>query len=248
MDLKGKVAFISGGTRGIGFEVAKKLAERGADIEIAYFRSRGDAETAVETIKGMGVQCYAHRVNMGNEKQIPTIFEKIKEDYGKLDILVSNAALGRYSDVMKIDFKSWELSMHTNARAFIQCAQIGSELMPPGGRVIALSSLGSTRYIPGYAAIGASKAALENLVRYAAIELAEKGITVNCVSGGFIDTDALKVFPNYDELLQRVKERTPFKRIGTPREVANVVAFLAGEDSSWITGQAIIVDGGFSLM
>jgi enoyl-[acyl-carrier protein] reductase III len=248
MDLKGKVAFISGGTRGIGFEVARKLAERGADIEVAYFRSRGDAEKAVELIRSLGVQCYAHRVNMGNAGQIPSIFEKIREDYGKLDILVSNAALGRYGDAMKLDSRSWELSMHTNARAFIQCVQFASEMMPSGGRIIALSSLGSTRYIPGYAAIGASKAALENMVRYAAIELAEKGLTVNCVSGGFIDTNALKVFPNYDELLQRVKERTPFKRIGTPQEVANVVAFLASEESSWITGQSIIVDGGFSLM
>ncbi len=115
------------------------------------------------------------------------------------------------------------------------------------GRNVALSSLGSTRYIPGYAAIGVSKAAIENMVRYSAIELAPRGITVNCVVGGFIDTDALKVFPNYQELLAEVIARTPSKRVGKPEEVADVVVFLSGPYSGWITGQTIVVDGGYSL-
>jgi enoyl-[acyl-carrier protein] reductase III len=120
--------------------------------------------------------------------------------------------------------------------------------MPDHGRIVTLSSLGSIRYIPGYSAIGVSKAALENIVRYAAIEMAPREITVNCVSGGFIDTQALATFPNFEHMRQEVSARTPFKRIGRPEEVADVVVFLAGPRASWITGQTVIVDGGYSLM
>lgn len=248
MELKGKVAFVTGGTRGIGLAVAERLAERGADIVISYFRSRQSANEAVEKIKSFGVDCYAHRANMGNHDQIPAIFDAIKAKFGKLDILISNAALGLYTSMLAIDDKAWDLSMHTNARAFLNCVQLASPIMPDHSRIVTLSSLGSIRYIPGYAAIGVSKAAIENMVKYMAIELAPRHITVNCVSGGFIDTSALKVFPNYEEMKREVSARTPFKRIGTPAEVADVVVFMATPKASWITGQTIIVDGGYSLM
>ncbi|MCM2272874.1 MAG: SDR family oxidoreductase [candidate division Zixibacteria bacterium] len=248
MELKGKVAFVTGGTRGIGLAVAERLAERGADIVISYFRSRQSANEAVEKIKSFGVDCYAHRANMGNHDQIPAIFDEIKAKFGKLDILISNAALGLYTSMLAIDDKAWDLSMHTNARAFLNCVQLASPIMPDHSRIVTLSSLGSIRYIPGYAAIGVSKAAIENMVKYMAIELAPRHITVNCVSGGFIDTSALKVFPNYEDMKREVSARTPFKRIGTPAEVADVVVFMATPKASWITGQTIIVDGGYSLM
>jgi len=247
MEYKGKVAFVSGGTRGIGLSIAEKLAEKGVNIFMTYFRSREDAKTAEIKIKSYGVKCVSHRANMGNADQVVQTFEKIKEDYGKLDIIVSNAALGLYTDMMNIDRKAWELSMHTNARAFLQSVQLGVPMMGEDSRIVALSSLGSIKYIPGYAAIGVSKAAIENMVRYTAIEMAPKKISVNCVSGGFIDTSALKVFPNFEEMKRRVIERTPYNRIGKPEEVADVVVFLCGRGASWITGQTIIVDGGYSL-
>lgn len=247
-DLKGKIAFVSGGTKGIGLAIANNLAMRGANVVINYFRSRANAKAAEEKIKAHGVECYAHRANIGNHDQLPAIFEGIKERFGKLDIFISNAALGLFTPMLEIDDKAWDLSMHTNARAFLNCVQLASPMMPDHSRIVALSSLGSIRYIPGYAAIGVSKAAIENIVKYMAIELADRKITVNCVSGGFIDTDALKAFPNYEHMLEQVVERTPFKRVGKPEEIADVVTFLAGPKATWITGQTIIVDGGYSLM
>jgi len=248
MELAGKTAFVSGGTKGIGFSVAQKLAEKGANVVLNYFRSRRAAEDAVKIIKGYGVECYAHRANIGNHEQLPAIFEGIKERFGQLDIMISNAALGLFTKMIDIDDKAWDLSMHTNARAFLNCVQLASDIMPDHSRIVALSSLGSIRYIPGYAAIGVSKAAIENIVRYMAIEFAERHISVNCVSGGFIDTDALKSFPNYDKMLREVSERTPFGRVGKAEEVADVVVFLSTPKASWITGQTVIVDGGYSLM
>ena len=247
-ELEGKVAFISGGTKGIGRSIAEKLAQQGAHVVVNYFRSRSSANETVEKIKSYGVESYAHRANMGNHDQLPGIFEGIKERFGKLDILISNAALGLYTNMMDIDDKAWDLSMHTNARAFLNSVQLASSIMPDHSRIVTLSSLGSIRYIPGYASIGVSKAAIENIVKYMAIELAERHITVNCVSGGFVDTNALKVFPNYKEMLEEVRERTPFKRVGKPEEIADVVVFLAGPKATWITGQTVIVDGGYSLM
>src|SRR6185503_735657 len=246
-ELKGKKALVTGGTRGIGKAIALNLAGMGADVAINYFRSRDAAKAAVAEIESKGVRSIALRANMGNSDQIPKIFEEIKAGFGKLDILVSNAALGHFGNVLEVNDKMWDVAMATNAKALLFCAQEAVKLMPEGGKILALTSLGSHRYIPGYAAIGVSKAAIETLVRYLAFELAPRKINVNAVSGGFIDTDSLKVFPSYDEIIRESTARTPFGRVGTPEEVANVASFLCTDKASWVTGQVVIVDGGYTL-
>lgn len=245
--LKGKVALVTGGTKGIGRAVALRLARAGCDVAVNYFRSRDAADKTVAELQELGSNAIAIRSNVGKHELLHRIFDEIRDKYGKLDILVSNAALGLYTDAMKIDDKAWDLSMHTNAQAFLLCVQHAREMMPDGSRIVSLSSLGSHRYINGYAAIGVSKAAIETLTKYLAYELAPHKINVNCVSGGFIDTDALKIFPSYDEMFKEVVRRTPFGRVGTPDELAGVVFFLCTDDARWITGQTIIVDGGYSL-
>ncbi|MCH8026653.1 MAG: SDR family oxidoreductase [candidate division Zixibacteria bacterium] len=247
MDFKGKTAFVSGGTRGIGLAIAETLAKGGANVVINFFRSRSSADAAIEKIKSNGVECYAHRANMGKAEQLAPIFDKIKKKFGKLDILISNAALGTYSSLLEVDDKAWQIAMDTNARAFLRCIQLAVPIMPENSRIVALTSIGSSSYIPGYASIGVSKAAIETIVKYAAVELAPKKINVNCVSGGFISTDSLKIFPNFEYMLKEASKRTPLGRVGTPQEMANVVAFLASQESSWVTGQTILADGGFRL-
>jgi enoyl-[acyl-carrier protein] reductase III len=246
-DLKGKSALVTGGTRGIGRATALALAAMGADVAINFFRSRESAKATVEEIKKHGVKALAVRANVGNAEQIPKMFEEVKAAFGKLDILVSNAALGHFGNVLEVNDKMWDVAMSTNAKALLFCAQEAVKIMPDGGKMVALTSLGSFRYIPGYAAIGVSKAAIETLVRYLAYELGSRKINVNAVSGGFIDTDSLKIFPSYDEIIRESTRRTPLGRVGTPEELANVAAFLCTDRASWVTGQVIIVDGGYTL-
>ncbi len=246
-ELSGKVALVTGGTKGIGKSIALKLAELGADVAVNFFRSRNAADAALAELKELGSDALAIRANIGNHEKMPKIFDEIKEKYGRLDILISNAALGLFTSAMDISDKAWHLSMNTNAEAFLHCVQMSDDLMPKGSKIVALSSLGTSRYIEGYAAIGISKAAIETLTRYFAWELAPRRINVNTVSGGFIDTDALKSFPNYQHMVDEVVKRTPFGRVGQADEIADVVVFMCTEKAKWITGQVIVVDGGYSL-
>ena len=246
-ELKGRTALVTGGTRGIGKAIALALADMGADVAINFFRSRDSAKAAVAEIEQKGVRAVALRANMGNEDQIPKLFGELKDAFGKLDILVSNAALGHFGNVLDVDDNMWDIAMNTNAKALLFSAQQAVKMMPEGGKILALTSLGSHRYIPGYASIGISKAAIETLVRYLAYELAPRKINVNAVSGGFIDTDSLKIFPSYDELIRESTRRSPFGRVGLTEEVANVAAFLCTDKASWVTGQTVIVDGGYTL-
>lgn len=246
-EFEGKVALITGGTKGIGKAIALKLAAGGANVAVNFLRSRNAADQTMSELCALGGDHIAIRCNIGNTEKMPKVFEEIKEKYGRLDIFISNAALGVFTSAMELDDKAWHLSMDTNAWAYLKSVQIARDIMPDGSKIVALSSLGSVRYITGYAAIGASKAAIETVTRYLAYELAPRKINVNTVSGGFIDTDALKGFPNYQEMVDEVVRRTPFNRVGQPDEVADVVVFLCSEKSKWITGQVIVVDGGYSL-
>lgn len=243
----GKTALITGGTKGIGRAIALAFARRGCTVVVNYLRSRDAAKQTLEQLTALGGAGQAIRGNIGNREFQEKLFDKIRADYRTLDFFISNAALGSFVSIRDLDDKAWDLAMQTNAQAFLYCAQQAEKIMPDGGKIVALTSLGSQRFIPGYSAIGVSKAAIETLTRYLAVEFAGRRINVNAVCGGFVDTDALKAMPDYGNLVREVIRRTPYNKVGTPEQLAGAVSFLCSEDAEWITGQTIIVDGGYSL-
>jgi enoyl-[acyl-carrier protein] reductase III len=247
VSLEGKVALVTGGGRGIGRAIALKLASQGADIIINFFRRRSTAEQTAKDIEVLGVKAEVIRANVGEEAKIDEMFDMIGNKFGRLDILINNAASGVGRPVTDIDVKAWEWTMDINARACLLCAQRAAKLMEGrGGKIVSISSLGSFLVWPTYAIVGVSKAALEALTRYLAIELAPRGICVNAVAASFVETEALQFY--FDEGLNEDDiPVTPAGRIVNPEDVANVVAFLCSEEAFMIRGQTIIVDGGFSV-
>lgn len=246
-ELKEKVALVTGGSRGIGHAIAVRLAEHGVDIVVNYVRHRKDAEATAKEVEKLGRHCLLVKANVAKESDVAAMFDKIKNEFGKMDILVSNAASGVLKPVMELTERHWNWAMDINARALLTLVQHGAPLMNEGSRVIAVSSLGAIRAIENYTTVGASKAALESLVRHLAVELGERRINVNTVSAGAVDTDALKKFPNRDEILEAAQQRTPMGRLTTPDDVADVTLFLCSQFATMIQGQVITVDGGYAI-
>ncbi len=246
-ELKGKVALVTGGSRGIGRAIAVRLAEHGVDIIVNYVRHKKDAHETAEEVEKLGRHCLLVKANVAKETDVSAMFDRINDEFGKLDILVSNAASGVLKPVMELTERHWNWAMDINARALLTLVQHGAPLMTEGSRVIAVSSLGAIRAIENYTTVGASKAALESLVRHLAVELGERRINVNTVSAGAVDTDALKKFPNRDEILDTALQRTPMGRLTTPDDVADVTLFLCSPHATMIQGQVITVDGGYAI-
>jgi len=246
-DLQGKVALVTGSSRGIGKAIALKFAENGVDLVVNYIRHRRDAEETAHLIEKQGVKCMVVKANVADDEHVKAMFSRIREEYGRCDFLVSNAASGVLKPVMELDSRHWNWAMDINARALLTLAQQAVPLMREGGRIMAVSSLGAVRAVENYTAVGASKAALESLVRHLAVELGQRGITVNTISAGAVDTEALKKFPNRQIILDTALERTPLGRLTTPSDVADVSLFLCSDLAKMIHGQTIVVDGGYSI-
>ena len=247
MTLKGKVALVTGGSRGIGRAITLKLATEGADVIINYFRRRSTAELTAQEARDKGVTAHIIKANVGDAERIDGMFEEIEAKFGRLDILVSNAASGVARSALELDSKGWDWTMDINAKAFLLCAQRATMLMKNGGKMVSISSLGSKLVMPIYTAVGVSKAALEALTRYLAIELADKGICVNGLSAAAVETEALKLYTADPNLPQPLWRTTPAGKMVQPEDVANAVAFLCSDEASMIRGQIIVVDGGMSL-
>jgi enoyl-[acyl-carrier protein] reductase III len=246
-----KVAIITGGTRGIGKAIASKFASEGYDLVLNFMRKRKNAaDTKAELEEKYGIRVHIIKANVGELDQIKTLFAEAKEEFGRLDVFVNNAASGVLRPLMEMEESHWDWTQDINAKAYLFAAQEAAKIMEEngGGSIVALSSLGSIRALPNYVAVGVSKAAVEAITRYLAVELAPKGIVVNAVSGGAVDTDALTHFPNREELLEAARNRNPAGRIVEPEDLANTAYFLCTPAASMIRGQTIIVDGGLSLL
>ncbi len=193
--VSGKVALVTGGSRGIGRAIAIRLAEHGMRVVVNYVRHRSDAQLTAKAVEERGGSCLLVRANVSKQADVAAMFEQIKLQCGELDVLISNAASGVLKPATEITSRHWQWAMDINALALLSLVQHGMPLMSEGARVVAVSSLGSVRAIPNYTAVGASKAALESWFGIW-VELGPQGIRVNTVSAGAVDTDALKKFPN----------------------------------------------------
>lgn len=247
--LPGKRALVTGSSRGIGKAIALRLADAGVDVAINFFRQRGPAEEVAHEIEARGVRALLVKGNVADEAHVNRMFEEVKAQWGGMEILVSNAASGVLKPVSHLTLHHFHWTMDINAAALLPLVQRFIWLPSEGQKsVVAVSSLGAMRAIPNYAAVGASKAALESLVRHLAAELGPCGVRVNAVSAGTVDTDALKHFPNREQLLEETARRTPAGRLVTPLDVANTVLFLCTDLAAMIQGQTLIVDGGYSIL
>jgi len=252
--LSGKTLFISGGTRGIGKAMVYAYAEKGCDVAFTYASSAEVADEIVADVESThGVKCRAYKLDVLEPLTYKDVYKLFDEDFDRLDFFISNAMIygrpvvGGYGKFMKLRPSKGLQNIYTaTVGAFVRGSQEAAVRMEKvgGGSIVTLSSTGNLIYIDNYAGHGTNKAAVEAMSRYAAVELGDMGIRVNAVSGGPIDTDALKAFTNYEEVKAETIKRSAVNRMGSPEDLAGSVYFLCTDDASWITGQTLVVDGG----
>jgi enoyl-[acyl-carrier protein] reductase III len=234
--------FVSGGTRGIGRAIALRFAREGAKrVAVGYLRNDRAAEEAAGELQALGAEPVLVRGNVTSDRVLAEVAA-----LGPLDALVHNAATGVIRPALETEDKHWDWTLNANARALLQLARVAAPSMPEGSSIVAISSLGAQRVLENYVLVGTSKAALESVVRYLAVELAPR-IRVNAVSGGVVETGALEHFPNREAMLESGRSN-PVGRLVEPEDIAGAVMFLCSRDADMIRGQTLVVDGGYSLL
>ena len=256
MSLSGKHALITGSSRGIGRGIALKLAEHGVNVAVHYYQNEAAALDTLAQVRERGADGFVVQADVLDPKQITQMFGKVKAEFGKLDILVSNArpeAAAFFYPPMDITLEQWNAASDSQAKAFLIALHNAVPLISKGGRILAITYAQGSRTggVQPWVAMGSAKAALESLVRYFAVTLAKRGITVNAISPGWTEDSVLNTLP--DQVQQLIRDWhthgwTPMGRLGTPADVGDVVVLLCSEKARWITGQVIYADGGASLM
>jgi enoyl-[acyl-carrier protein] reductase III len=248
--LKDKVAVITGSGRGIGRGIALALAAQGCHVVINYLRKREEAEQTAAEAAAFGVRTAVIKANVGREDEVQRLVDEAARLLGSVDIFIGNAASGVLRPVTEIDVKAWDWTLNINARSILLGAKaaIPHMVRKGWGRIITITSIGSRRVFPEYSVVGVSKAAIEAVTRYLAVELAPKGIIANCVSPGVVITGALDFFPSRDTMIAHAEKHTPAGRLVTPEDVGAVVAWLCSDAAAMIVGQTIELDGGYSLL
>jgi len=249
--MSNKVLVITGATKGIGKATAYRFAKEGIDIAFTYNSNDEIAKEIcadLESTYNIKARCYPF--NILEPETAKELFKLIDEDFDNIDYFISNAMIygravvGGYNKFMKLKPRGLNNIYTATVDAFVTCSQQAAKRMKNGGAIVSLSSTGNLVYIENYAGHGTNKAAVEAMVRYAATELGEMGIRVNAVSGGPIETDALRAFTNYEEVAAKTAELSPLNRMGQPDDLASACYFLCSSEASWITGTTLIVDGG----
>lgn len=246
-DFSGQHALVTGASGGIGSVIARRLASAGAHVFVHYLHNHAGARSTADAIAAAGGQSTIVTANLAEPDRIRAMFDVIGPR--TLDIVVHNAAIGSFKPLHGVRANQWDLTLNVNARALLLCVEAALPgLVARAGRVVAISSLGGTRVVPHYGAIGVSKAALEAAARYLASELAPQGVRVNTIAAGLVETASVRLHPGYDALAEAALARTPTGRFVTASEIADAVAFLCSAQSSAIVGQTLVLDGGASLL
>jgi len=256
MTLHGKHALITGSSRGIGRGIAKKLAESGVKIAVHYYQDEDAAKRTLAEVRKLGSDGFLVQADVMHPEQISNMFKKVETEFGKLDIFVSNARPeipAFFQGPLDITLEQWDAAVDSQAKAFLIGVREAIPLLADGGRVFALTYAEGSRTggLQPWVGMGAAKAAVESLVRYFAVALAKRGITVNAISPGWTEDSVLNTLPEEAQALIRNwhgRGWTPMGRLGTPQDVGNVVALFCTDQAAWITGQVIYADGGASLM
>jgi enoyl-[acyl-carrier protein] reductase III len=242
--MKDASVLVTGGSRGIGKAIALRFAERGAArVAIGYLRNDRAAEETAEELRAAGAEPLLLRGNVSSARVLGEV-----DEAGPWNVVVHSAATGVIRPALETEDKHWDWTMDANAKALLSLARAAAPTMPDGSSIVAISSLGSFRVLGNYVLVGTSKAALEALVRYLGVELAPRGIRVNAVSAGVVETQALDHFPNREQMLEMARTRTPVGRMVEPSDVADAVEFLCSPGAQMVCGQTLIVDGGYSLL
>ena len=251
MAFENKTVLVTGSGRGIGRAIALHFARNGADVVINFFRNRIPAEETVRAVEALGRRALLVKADVGNLDDLDRLFSEVDQAFTGLDFYIHNAASGYNRPALQQKPKGWDWTMNINARSLLFAAQRAVPLMQKrnGGCIVSITSPGSSRVMPDYVVVGASKAALESLTRYLAVELAPKNIIVNAVSPGVVETEALSHFDALSDgsVIQNAIQATPAGRLVTPEDVAGLVAFLCTPPAAMIRGQVIVMDGGYTL-
>jgi enoyl-[acyl-carrier protein] reductase III len=240
----GRAVLVTGGTRGIGKAIALRFVSLGAEkVALGYLRNDSAAEEAAEEVRKAGAEPVLVRGNVASERVVAEF-----ASHGPYHAVVHNAATGVIRAALETEDKHWDWTLAANARALLSLARACAPDMKPGSSFVGVSSLGSTHVLKDYVLVGTSKAALESVVRYLAVELAPRGIRVNAVSAGVVETEALDHFPNREQMVNAARARTPAGRMVEPDDVAAAVTYLCSPDAEMVRGHTLIVDGGYSLL
>ena len=247
-ELKDKVALVTGAARGFGRGIALRLGREGTHVIVNYRRSMSDAAGVVDEIVSAGGDAVAMRADIGKEASLDKMFDDIRGKFGRLDIVVANAAFGVPGKLMDSSAKHWDITLASSARSLLDLAHRAVPLMKGWGRIISITSDGGRKVIPGYGVVGPAKAALESITRGLAHELAAKGIIVNGILAGLADTKSSRSIPGASDVIEHARFHTPMKRIVEPDDVARVAAFLASNEAEMICGEFIVIDGGRNII